>query len=550
MVPASATEQDKNDTAGQILQELLIRKAGTAKQASVQNWIDGELAAGAGSTSEWFLISLLQFGTEYDYSTYITALQAFLEGTPVLSATSCQRISLVLVGCGYPEDPFVLSAMKETVGTQGIMSLIFGLHLLNNGCKGCPFTVKEVAEQILSQQLKDGGWALFGTVSDIDVTAMTLQALAPIYIQDQGELTEAVKVAVDRAVLFLSEQQMESGGYYGFGAENPESTAQVMIAVNALGIDPLCDPGFIKAGNTLLDGIKKFRLEDGGFCHTEGGEYSHAATSQVMCALVAEERNLSGQGALYLFTPGETQGTGDPDVPKITGSEGKDIKSGENALTEDTGNREDAESGEGALTEENKQNRTIWNRKLWICGGVVVLAVIVCILLWVCRKRHRFNFLLVLGLVVMAVCAVLLTDIQSAEDYYREEQETTESVGTVTLSIRCDTLMEFGSSDYIPEEGIILSATEFSFGENESVYDILVRAVKKYGIQMETKGAGVGLCYVVGIAYLYEYDYGELSGWIYHVNGVSASVGCADYLPKDGDVIEWMYTRELGKDLE
>ncbi|MBR1898597.1 MAG: DUF4430 domain-containing protein, partial [Oscillospiraceae bacterium] len=58
-----------------------------------------------------------------------------------------------------------------------------------------------------------------------------------------------------------------------------------------------------------------------------------------------------------------------------------------------------------------------------------------------------------------------------------------------------------------------------------------------------------GMVYIAGINYLYEYEFGDLSGWVYHVNGISPSRGCGDYLLSDGDVIEWLYTCDLGRDL-
>ena len=45
-------------------------------------------------------------------------------------------------------------------------------------------------------------------------------------------------------------------------------------------------------------------------------------------------------------------------------------------------------------------------------------------------------------------------------------------------------------------------------------------------------------------------DYGEMSGWMYRVNGEFPDVGCGAYQLRDGDVIEWLYTREIGRDLE
>ena len=56
------------------------------------------------------------------------------------------------------------------------------------------------------------------------------------------------------------------------------------------------------------------------------------------------------------------------------------------------------------------------------------------------------------------------------------------------------------------------------------------------------------MTYIAGIRYLYEFDFGDMSGWVYHVNGESPFIGCAGYKVKPGDVIEWMYTLDLGVD--
>ena len=112
--------------------------------------------------------------------------------------------------------------------------------------------------QLLSMQLEDGGWAVIGTVGDIDVTAMAVQALA-VHCGTNPE----VQSACDRALEFLSEHQQDYGGYQSFGTENLESTAQVVTALSALGIDGFSDERFIKNGNTLLTGMLTFRQPDG-----------------------------------------------------------------------------------------------------------------------------------------------------------------------------------------------------------------------------------------------------------------------------------------------
>ncbi|MCR5332221.1 MAG: DUF4430 domain-containing protein [Lachnospiraceae bacterium] len=115
------------------------------------------------------------------------------------------------------------------------------------------------------------------------------------------------------------------------------------------------------------------------------------------------------------------------------------------------------------------------------------------------------------------------------------------------MSIRCDILNGVADSDHIPADGCILDTTEFDLNEGETVYDILIEAAKKYSISVDHKG-GSEIVYISGINYLYELDYGDLSGWVYKVNGELPSVGCAGYKLTDGDKIEWCYTLDLGND--
>ena len=69
---------------------------------------------------------------------------------------------------------------------------------------------------------------------------------------------------------------------------------------------------------------------------------------------------------------------------------------------------------------------------------------------------------------------------------------------------------------------------------------------------MEYQGSdenSYGSVYIRGINYLYEFSCGPLSGWMYKVNGEYPNYGCSKYKLKDGDVIEWVYTCDLGQDV-
>ena len=60
---------------------------------------------------------------------------------------------------------------------------------------------------------------------------------------------------------------------------------------------------------------------------------------------------------------------------------------------------------------------------------------------------------------------------------------------------------------------------------------------------------GYGSAYIEGIHNLYEFDVGELSGWMYSVNGRFPNYGCSQSILQDGDVVCWVYTCDYGADV-
>ena len=183
----------------------------------------------------------------------------------------------------------------------------------------------------------------------------------------------------------------------------------------------------------------------------------------------------------------------------------------------------------------------------------IVIAVLAGICLLVCGilfalKKHWKNYLFVGIVGIIGILLIVFTDFSKPEDYYGKSTEKTDIIGTVTMSIRCDILKGKELNEHIPKDYCILDTTEFDLESKETVYDILLEAAKKYGISVEHEG-GSDIIYISGINYLYENDYGDLSGWVYKVNGVLPSVGCGGYELKDGDIIEWCYTLDLGNDV-
>ncbi|RUS47125.1 DUF4430 domain-containing protein [Cohnella sp. AR92] len=127
---------------------------------------------------------------------------------------------------------------------------------------------------------------------------------------------------------------------------------------------------------------------------------------------------------------------------------------------------------------------------------------------------------------------------------------------TATLSVTCKTILD--NLDYfnedklevLPDDGVIFASQKVSFYEGESVFDVLQREMKKHKIHMEFSMTPIyNSNYIEGINNIYEFDCGELSGWMYKVNGWFPNYGSSRYPLKDGDVIEWVYTCDLGRDV-
>ena len=125
-----------------------------------------------------------------------------------------------------------------------------------------------------------------------------------------------------------------------------------------------------------------------------------------------------------------------------------------------------------------------------------------------------------------------------------------------SISISCASVLDHmdwlepAKTALIPENGWVLGSTDMVFTEGESVFDVLLRVCTEKKIHMEFEETPMyQSAYIEGIYNLYEFDCGELSGWMYSVNGWFPNYGCSRYALSDGDVIRWVYTCELGDDV-
>lgn len=137
-----------------------------------------------------------------------------------------------------------------------------------------------------------------------------------------------------------------------------------------------------------------------------------------------------------------------------------------------------------------------------------------------------------------------------------QDVEISDVEHTCTLSVRCDTILDnidwldSEKVELVPEDGVIYATKTVTFYEGESVFNVLQRETKKAKVHMEFSNTPIyNSVYIEGINNLYEFDCGELSGWMYKVNAWFPNYGCSRYKLLEGDVIEWVYTCNLGVDV-
>ena len=255
---------------------------------------------------EWAVIGLkrseIEISREYFENYYWNVENYVKECGGVLhdkKYTEYSRVILALTAIGKnPADVAGYNLITplldyEKTVWQGINGPVWALIALDSGNYEAADIREKYINYILENQLPDGGWTLSGDASDPDITGMVLQALSKY--QDN----EKVKTATEKALLCMSEMQNGEGGFLSLGNENSESCVQMIVALTELGIS-LDDPRFVKNGNTLVDNLMTYYVENKGFKHTYNERESNLmATEQGFYALVSVKRFLENKNSLY-----------------------------------------------------------------------------------------------------------------------------------------------------------------------------------------------------------------------------------------------------------
>ena len=272
------------------------------------------------SACDWTVIALALSGREEDFSSYRKALQGYVEdayardgGLDRVKSTTYHRIALTVMALGG--DPTAFGTKPDgtainliadgtwnfsgNIGAQGLNGWIYALLTLDAWGGEVPeraaVTRQVMVQAIVSAQEPEGGFGLAAGGSDVDITAMALQALAP-YASEYSD-------TIDAALTWLSEQMTDDGTFRSYGDDSAESSAQVLLALCALGIDPEEDLCFRKGVETVLTGMDRFRCGDGTYSHLRGEEKGdYLASAQMLLAITALNKLRSGSGWIFDYS--------------------------------------------------------------------------------------------------------------------------------------------------------------------------------------------------------------------------------------------------------
>ena len=120
-------------------------------------------------------------------------------------------------------------------------------------------------------------------------------------------------------------------------------------------------------------------------------------------------------------------------------------------------------------------------------------------------------------------------------------------VGTATLTVSCENLLGDDRAA-VPDDGLLVPPTEVTVLEGDTAFTLLERVCAERGLALDVQ-RGLSGVYVQGIGGVREFDCGALSGWLFRINGEIRSTDSGSVVLQDGDVLEFLYTCELGADI-
>lgn len=503
------------------------------QQRGAEEFWDG-LEPGAADWAAYCRARLYGGSGAEDYADLLERhVEELAAGGGFVRPTEYQRAAICISAAGG--DPSMAAELGaygcETLDRQGFNAYIWALIAVNVTGAQPPQhpvnTAESLAEHIISLQHADGSFSLMGEGGDVDITS------AAVYALSGTDIPTAVEAAQRGADWLCG---LES--YSSMGVRNCESTAQAVIALCAAGRNDKAQQAAVQ--------LEEYHRR-GGYAHLPDGGINQLATTQALEAFTALA--LAQRGENLFAAPGEATGS----TQEISGDTQNSQESCGDSTDVMTENAAETEQSAGIIHPEsavaNGGKLTGTHIKI-ILSAIMGVAAAVCLVLFFVRRKKA---LLPAAILLAAVCGgVWLLDIRTPEEYYSQSNGGTLHV---TVSADCSAALshmdsiaeDVNPTEVIPQDGVVIAACEVSLPEGASAFDAL-NAAREQRVRVDYSGSAYG-AYIRSIGYICEFGFGETSGWMYRVNGEFPEVSASGYRLSEGDVVEFVYTCDLGRDV-
>ncbi|MGN4605186.1 DUF4430 domain-containing protein [Bacillus cereus group sp. MYBK81-2] len=248
-----------------------------------------------GIESDWVALGLSRSGKDIPIEAKLNYVKAVTEKVEKrvnrFSATDLAR-TIIMMNAMNADPKMVgehnlVQKLYESDKVNSVTGYTFALLAFDTKKYEVPVDSKwnrvALVDALLNAQHTDGGWTYDSasskdSASSVDVTGMVLSALAPY--QDRPD----VKPAVQKAVAYLYNEQLENGGFSADGQENSNSAAQAIIGLSL--VKDVDQNRLHKAVQNLLS----YQLPNGEFKWLPGDQNgSGMATEQALLALIQFE---------------------------------------------------------------------------------------------------------------------------------------------------------------------------------------------------------------------------------------------------------------------
>ena len=496
-----------------------------------------------------------------EYSRVILALTSLGEDATQFTGSNGTVYNLV-------EPLFDKNGSTYRVSEQGNNGTAFALIALDSGnyYDNATGTTARNAwiKSLCDAQINNGAWGIDADFpgSNVDMTAMVVQALAPYY-----STNATVKAAVDKAVEWLSAEYKATGDY-----GSSESAAQVIVALSALNIDAKTDSRFQHNGISVLSNFLSYADSNSkGFLHDKqlNSTVNQMASEQAAYTLVAYDRYVNGSKRLYDMSDVTKRENADAQaVIDMINQIGYVDESSYNAIAE-------ARNAYNKLSAADKEKVTNYNTLTAAETSYKAILKQKQTDQYKALKAHYDDLLndktKKYGTAAKKKLASILqqaqTDMNAAESCERVtaiyEKAITDldavKPGDIEVTFRLIGTLEatqdvdLTKDSYLPEYVTWVPTTTYALQENATVYDLFTEAMSDAGLRyIGAESNYVSTIYApscLGGYALSEFTNGKKSGWMYTVNGTHPNQGLKNWTLNDNDVVVWHYVNDYSHEV-